>query len=117
MTKHPFTLVVSNQSIKVSPVDIEVRVDGELVVSEEFEVGGGVREQHQWRELAFELEGGSHRIEVSSQRGDAALEDAFELDGPKWAALAFWSPAGRSSGEQKEALFTLELSDRPIGFY
>lgn len=113
MPTHPLTLYVSNQSFEATPVDVEVRFDGEVVLSREFEVGSDVQAQHRWQEFSFPLESGEHRIEVFSRRGEARLEEAFEIDGPRWATLAYWS--GSRPGEA--AHFTLEFSERPIGFY
>lgn len=117
MATHPFTLYVSNQSLVVSPVDIEVRIDGEVVVVREFEVGSQTRIQHQWHEFKVELESGPHRLEVSSQRGDARLEREFALDGPTWATLGYWSARETRGTDRQGARFTVELSDRPVGFY
>ena len=117
MAKHEFTLYVSNQSFEVDPVDIEVEVDGEVVASREFDVGDEARAQHEWRQFRVELEAGEHRIAASSRRGEARLASRFEIDGPRWATLAYWSQPTSSGKEEDARRFTLEFSDRPIGFY
>lgn len=117
MSPQPLTLYLSNQSLETSPVDVEVRVDGEVVLSRELEVGNDVQAQHQWQEVRLTLESGEHRIEVCSRRGEAVLEETFEIDGPRWATLAYWSSPRSRGGAGSAPHFTFELSERPIGFY
>ena len=117
MSTQPLTLYLSNQSLETSPVDVEVKIDGEVVLSRELELGSGVQAQHRWEEIGLNLESGEHRIEVFSRRGEAVLDEKFEIDRPRWATLAYWS-SPRSGGDAGSAAhFTLEFSERPIGFY
>jgi hypothetical protein len=82
-----FTLYVSNQSFDIDPVDIEVRLDGRLAVTGDFDVGS----QHSFFDFDFHLEPGSHVITARGDGGDIDLEQTFTLGADrKWGTLFFW---------------------------
>lgn len=86
------TLYVSNQSRATDPVQIQVQVDGTLVVNRDFTFGTG----HGWHEFTLSLRPGSHNIVVTSQNGQAELEQSFFVFWPHhWAVVDYWhNPAG-----------------------
>ena len=81
-----FTLYVSNQSFAISPVDIRVEIDGELVVSDFFPVGT----QHSFYRFKLSLAKGKHRIRIWSVRGGAELTKEFELKDHDVGDVAYW---------------------------
>ena len=81
-----FTLLVSNQSFAISPVDIRVEIDDGTVVYERFEVGN----QHRWKAFKLSLPLGKHTLRVSSAKGEAELSREFEVKGEQWAIIDYW---------------------------
>ena len=81
-----FTLYVSNQSFAISPVDVRVEIDGELVVSDFFPVGTG----HSFRSFKLSLAKGKHEIRIWSVRGGAEQAKAFELKDHDVGDIAYW---------------------------
>lgn len=111
-------LLVSNQSLITSPVDIEVRIDGSVVVHEEFDVSGEQPLQHNWKRFDLSLSRGPHVIEASSSNGEAEFESRFEIAGQEGqtATLAYWHDAPRF-GETSKRFFTFEIRREVGGVY
>jgi len=82
----PFTLYVCNQSLEISPIDIHVEIDGEVVVHDEFEVG----RQLNWKVFDLTLSPGRHTIEVSSKKGEAKLAEEFMITREQGASVQYW---------------------------
>ena len=57
-----FVLYVSDQSFALGQVDITVRIDGKVAVSDEFEVGN----EHNWKQYRFRLGRGLHHLTAVS---------------------------------------------------
>jgi serpin B len=110
-----FTLHVSNQSFAIDPVDIKVYVDGKLAIDQKFEVGTGKRRQHNWQTFQFQLSDGRHRLRVESKKGQASLEEQFEVKGKRWVVLDYWF-GGREDSQAAQKKFTFHVSDEPIYF-
>ena len=70
-----FTLYVSNQIYAIDHVDVRVEIDGELVVSDYFDVGT----QHTFVSFKLSLAKGRHTIRIWPEKGDADLPTEFEL--------------------------------------
>jgi hypothetical protein len=70
-----FVLYVGNGS-EISPVDIRVEIDGELVVSDYF--SGGHLADTTYAHFALSLSKGKHRIHIWSEKGNADLTKEFE---------------------------------------
>ena len=70
-----FTLYISNQSLAIDSVDIQVEIDGEMVVSDNFYIGSA----HTFVPFELSLEQGMHKIDIWTVRGDADLSTEFEL--------------------------------------
>jgi hypothetical protein len=109
------TLFVSNQSFTDDPVGITIRIDGDVVVEEEFPV----KAQDNW--IAFELRvpPGEHKLTMGSNTGveaDAAL--SIPAGGHRWASIAYWyNPPDRDrerSGHTPRS-FSFTVDDEPIG--
>jgi hypothetical protein len=108
------TLLVSNQSFAVDPVDIEISVDGEVVVRETFEVVGGQQPpQHNWREYHLRLEPGTHSLVATANDG-AELETTFVVAGNHTLAVAHWAHESPADEGEPRGYFTLESQPRPI---
>jgi hypothetical protein len=109
---HEVSLLVSNQSLDLTPVDIAITVDRRQVVHDEFEVGPPEMPQHNWREFRVRLASGPRRIRAESQRGRAHLEKRFEPSGVQSIMVAFWH-GGRSAPKRPgQGAFTIEISPR-----
>lgn len=102
------SVVVSNQSFELTPVDIRVAVDDHTVVDAEFDVQGAGLAQHNWKQYRVPIDAGSHRIVAQSQRGSARLERAFDWPGVQSISVAFWD-SGRGANAPG-GYFTIEPS-------
>jgi hypothetical protein len=100
-----FVLYVTNQSFDLSPVDITIHIDGKKAVSGEFHV----KDQHHWVRHTFELAEGKHKIQVSSIKGEALLEQELEIREKTWGLLFF----AKKDGEK--GFFQLMIHYKPMG--
>ena len=108
-----FTLHVSNQSFAISPVDIQVRIDGEVVVRQYFDVGN----QHSWKTFRLALAPGEHKLQVSSVKGTAELTEEFVVTGEHWALIDYWYyPKVTGGGGPTPRKFIFNVQDTPIMF-
>jgi hypothetical protein len=108
-----FHLYVSNQSFAISPVDIEVFIDGEQIVNESFDVGS----QDSFKTFVLRLSPGRHKIVAESSEGHAKLEQTIEVDNKLWAALAYWSsPKSKGDVESYLGHFSVDVKKVPIYF-
>jgi hypothetical protein len=82
----PFLLYVCNQSMVISPIDILVEIDGEVVVQDEFEVG----RQMNWKIFELMLSPGKHTIAASSKKGEAKLAQEFTITREHGASVQYW---------------------------
>jgi hypothetical protein len=109
-----FHLYVSDQSFAISPVDIKVFIDGELVVNGPFEVGS----QHNFQTFVLKLSPGQHEILAESSKGRAKLEQTFQIDDKLWIALAYWSSPKLEGGvESYSGHFSVDVKKEPIYFF
>lgn len=99
-------LYVSNQSFEIDPVDIEVYIDDQPVICDDFFVEG----QHNWILHDLRLAPGDHSLRAVGHDGKTTLEETFRIDGEKWAVVDFWF----YPGEPEE--FSFFIQDAPIGF-
>jgi hypothetical protein len=98
-----FTLLVSNQSFDLDPVDIVIRLDGQIAVAGDFRVEG----QHTWLPFELDVAPGAHTISAVSETGDAELAMSFAMDERKWGVVMFWYDDADDGGRQ----LTFSLSD------
>lgn len=82
----PLHIVVSNQSFATSPVDIDVYVDDVHVITGDFPVGS----QHSFIHYDFTTGAGEHTVRAESSRGEATLEETFELPAERWGTIFYW---------------------------
>ena len=100
-------IYVSNQSFDIDPVLIEVYIDDQAVVCQEFAVEG----QHNWILFDIALEPGEHTIHAIGNGGTAEFTEQVDLAGERWAVIDFWWYPG-DAAEQ----LTFDIYDQPIGF-
>jgi hypothetical protein len=106
-----FVLYVSNQSFEMKTVDILVTIDGRPVLQEYFKVGN----QHVWKRFSLQLSDGRHKIHTVTRKGEAEIEEAFEVAGKRWSVLNFCY--GKREGHKcNKPSFIFEVSDKPVGF-
>ncbi|MFH2072773.1 MAG: hypothetical protein ABIJ75_07990 [Actinomycetota bacterium] len=106
-TAHPLHLYVSNQSFEIDPVGIEIYIDGELEISQEFEVLG----QHNWILFEFEIAEGPHEIRAVALNAEADLEESFEVAEETWAVIDFWGTEADDG-----PFFRWLVQTEPVGF-
>jgi hypothetical protein len=106
-----FTLYVSNQSFKISKVDIQIQIDGKVVISRYFKVGN----QHNWKKFVFSLPKGEHTLEARSEQEDVTLKEKINISDKHWAAVDFWYyPSSHYEPTPKH--FSFNIKDEPIYF-
>jgi hypothetical protein len=94
------TLQVSNQSFDIDPVEIEITIDGQVVVHGEFELQGEGLAQHNWKHYEIQVEAGPHHLRARSTQVHVVQESEFETPATELVTIAFWSGRGDPSGEQ-----------------
>jgi len=107
--EHPnFTLYVSNQSFDIPTIDIEIQIDGQLVITGDFAVEG----QHSWFPFLFDLApGAAHTVEVTANGGATQIVDTALIgDAYDYAIVSFWSADETSVTPHVDYLF---LDDEP----
>ena len=108
-----FVLVVSNQSFAVNPVDICIKIDGILVVDDFFDVG----DQHNFIPYVLKLAKGKHKISVSSGKGQASLEQEFDIIDKHWGSLFYWYyPKITGGAGPIKRSFSFGIDDKPLLF-
>lgn len=109
-----FILYVSNQSPAIDPVDIKILIDGEVVVEQEFHHGGGHKN---WKKLQFSLSKGEYTIYAISLKGEAKLEQQFEVTDKHWAAVGYsYYPLPNQTNELTPRQLNFHMQDEPIYF-
>ncbi len=103
--KADLQLWVSNQSFIDDPVHLTVRIDGDLVVDDDFAVEG----QHNFVSFPLQLPEGEHVIEVEADTG-ATLEKTFvtPASGDKRYALVDYWNYGEKKGRHLDWMFQKE---------
>jgi hypothetical protein len=104
-----FRLYVSNQSFALDPVDITIRIDGRLAVSDDFAVGN----EHNWKLYRFDLAPGMHRITAVSRAGRARLAGTFRVRRTLSGVVDYWYSPGNPGGARK---LTFHHSQGQIAF-
>ena len=107
-----FTILVSNQSFEITPVDIKVLIDNKTTIDQEFHV----KDQHNWTKFTFNLEKGKHTFKAESTKGNTSIETEFEIKDKHWAVLNYWYyPEDTDKGEPMPRQFTFGVKDHPVG--
>ena len=108
-TNTNFVLYVSNQSFALTPVDITITIDGKKVISSSFDVGN----QHTWIAHGFELTPGTHKLEAVSAKGEAKIEEEFEIkDDKHWGVLSYWYYPDQDGKKH----FTFQIQNEQVYF-
>lgn len=84
----PLHISVSNQSMALQTVDIEVKLDGSQVFKRELRTGT----QHNWEQLTVNVAAGAHAVEVLETRTGAARQHQFNVKGETNLIITFQSP-------------------------
>jgi len=107
------TLVVSNQSFDIDPVDIEISIDGQVIAQDEFYVQGDQLPQHNWQQYHLRLNDGLHSLVVKSEKGQAEQQAKFAVAGAHSCTIAFWYDH-RSSRSKPKGFFTVQCGPRHV---
>ena len=105
-----FTLLISNQSFDLDPVDIRVELDDQLAVTGDFVVEG----QHTWVPFELDIAPGTHTIDVTTADANATLSQTFQMDDRKWGTVMFWFYEG--GAEPTPPSFSWNVSDEQPAF-
>ena len=92
-----FVLYVSNQSFAKPHVDITIRIDGKIAVTDQFAVG----DEHNWTEYRFELAPGIHHLTAVSPDGHARFAGTFRLKKSLHGVVNYWYAPGNPGGGRK----------------
>jgi hypothetical protein len=92
-----FVLYVSDQSFALGQVDITVRIDGRVAVSDEFAVGN----EHNWKQYRFTLGLGVHHLTAVTHQGHARFAGIFRIDKTPNGVVDYWYSPGNPGGERK----------------
>ena len=92
-----FVLYVSDQSFETDHVDITIRIDGKVAVSDQFAVGN----EHNWQQCRFQLPLGVHRLTAISQHGHARLASTFRMGRNLNGVVDYWYSPGNPGGQRK----------------
>ena len=107
------TLLVSNQSFADDPVRITVRIDGDVVVDDDFFVDS----QHNWRTFDLAVTPGDHLVSLTSDTNvEWETTLAVPSDDHRWAAAAYWhqpTPTDTRAASATGA-FSFVVDDEPI---
>jgi hypothetical protein len=107
-TTFPLHLYVSNQTRDIDPVAVQITLDGEVVVDQEFELG----DMHNWILFELEITPGEHEIVAAAPEAGVELRETFAADGERWAVIDFWAASDEAEGPR----FTWRIEAEPIGF-
>jgi len=107
---YSFTLWVSNQSFAITPVDIQIEVDGKLVAKGLFHV----ETQHTIIPFGLNLRPGKHSIHIWSEKGMAEKKMEFEIQDQNVGIVEYWYyPDDHYHPTPKN--FTFRIQNEPLG--
>jgi|GEM_PF-1593826 len=93
-TTFPLHLHVSNQSRDIDPVSIQITLDGEVVVDQQFELG----DMHNWILFELEVVPGEHELRATAPLAGAEMVETFVVEGECWAVVDFWAASNEVEG-------------------
>jgi len=108
-----FILYVANYSIDRPLVDIQISLDGNVIVEGEIR---NIAPEELPAKYTFALEPGRHVLTARSDRGDVSFATTFVVTGEHWAGLSYDFASGRK-GVKKPPGFWFDMRDEPILFW
>jgi len=103
-----FTLYVSNQSPTRSPIDIELRLDGKLALTDRLYKDDDNRQQYK-----FQLSQGKHVMTAFSKKGQTKIEQEFFIEDNHWAVVNYYYHRTQRA-VKVYPLFTFCIENKPI---
>jgi len=103
-----FTLYVNNQSPTRSPIDIELRLDGKLALTNRLHRNDDNRQQYK-----FQLSQGKHVMAAFSKKGQAKIEQEFFIEDNHWAVVNYYYHRTQRA-VKVYPLFTFRIENNPI---
>ena len=87
----PVHISVSNQSLDVKTISLEISLDGQEVFSREMQTGT----QHNWEQLTLRVAAGRHTLEVAEAKTGARRTHQLDLSGESNLVITFQAPPPR----------------------
>lgn len=100
-----FCLRVSNQSVELRYVNIQVFVDDKLAIDDNFQVGSG----HNFPRYNFKLPEGKHNIKVRTRNGNAVFDGQFDVSRKLDAFITYSAKKSGGYFGQIEGKFRFEI--------
>jgi len=102
---------LSNQSQEKPSVDINLFIDGKLMVDivQDYQLHGRSR-------FGFKLKKGKHELKLISQIGETTLEKEFIIAENHWMAISYYFSTGKRGGLVKAPVFAFRFQNEPIYF-
>jgi len=105
------TLYLSNESSERGPIDIQLFIDGQLMVDTILEYKFHTRSR-----FGFTIEKGDHQVQLVSQSGEAILEKKITIVEKHWMAIWYFYTTGKKGGAVIDPVFSFKFQDHPIYF-
>jgi hypothetical protein len=100
--EQPVHFFVSNQSLAVDPVAIEVGIDGRRIFQRELSTGS----QHNWERVTISASAGKHTLTVSEAKTGTRQSQELNVSGERWVVIRFLGPP---------AQVKVDVFDHPVG--
>lgn len=108
--KENLTFYISNQSLFLNPVDITVKINSAVAVSDTFDVKGKRVAQHNWIKYKFRLPAEKYQIAVASILGNTSTEWQIVIENPVFLNIEYQFSPG-FIGEYKNKKFFQIIED------
>jgi hypothetical protein len=100
--EQPLHLFVSNQSLAVDPVAVEVDLDGRQIFQRELSTGT----QHNWERAEISAPVGKYTLTVSEAKTQTRQSQELNVSGELWVVIRFLGPP---------AQLKVDVFDHPVG--
>jgi len=108
--KSNFIIVISNQSIDIPLVDINLYIDGQLFIKDKFKV----ENQHNYKFYYYNLDPGLYEIKIESEKGEVTISEKFELQDEKlWTYIDYTYSNGILNPPSQPRL-SIKQSNKPL---
>lgn len=113
-----FKLYVGGSSKLTDRVDIQIKIDGKVVVAEYFDLDPktryGISRQ---KAFVFSLPKGQHTIDIHSDQESISLKESFTISDRHWSSVAFWKHPESTDAQSKTISgFEFHIQDKVIMF-